>query len=229
MRPAATLLAACLSLPAAAQRQPSGLSPESPPHGGSVGTRPRFLLRVTGGDVEKLRFRIELSSDRFLTIAYTFDQVKDESGWAYTVLDDRSPGAAYFARQALAGGSYHWRVASWDGLSWKESPDWFQLLIDDVPPADVEGVSLDRQDGACVRVSWRPVTLDRDGRTERVALYHVYRHATKGPTRPIRPHEAGRTASLTFEDCDPEGGERPVLFYRVVAEDEAGNLAGRKF
>ena len=217
-------------LPATAQQQPTSLAPESPRDGASVGTKPRFVVRAMGTDVEKLRFRIELSADAFRTIAYTFDQLKDTNGWAYTVLDDQSPGAVYFARQPLAGGDYVWRVASWDGLSWKESSDRFRVRIDDVPPADVDGVLVwrDAKTG-CVRISWSAVTTDRDGRDERVAVYHVYRYASKGPTQPIRSYEAGVTPSLDFDDCDAEAAKKPTLFYRVVAEDEAGNIAGRRF
>ena len=225
---AAIVLGVCL--PALAQQQPAGLSPASPPDGASVGKKPRFLIRVDGGEIEKLKFRIEMSTDAFHTLAYTFDQARERNGWALTVLEDQSPGAVYFSRQELAGGDYVWRVASWDGLSWKESGDRFRLRIDDVPPADVDGVRLDREPGgACVHVWWKAVTVDRDGRPERVASYHVYRYATKGPTRPVRPYEAGETSSLEMEDCDPDAAGSRTLFYRVVAEDEAGNIAGRKF
>ena len=213
-----------------AQQQPKTLAPETPQDGASVGKKPRFVVRAGGADIEKLRFRIELSRDDFKTTAYTFDQLKDASGWAVTALDDQTPGARYVPREPLAGGDYLWRVASWDGLSWKESADRFRVQIDDVPPADVDGVRMTRDPGgACVRLTWQPVSTDRDGRPERVAMYHVYRYAAKGPTHPIRPFEAGETTGYTLEDCDAASLEKPVLFFRVVAEDEAGNIPGRKF
>jgi hypothetical protein len=215
---------------AVAQQQPTTLALETPRDGASVAKKPRFVVRVSGADVEKLRFKIELSGDEFKTIAYTFDQRKDPSGWAVTALADQTPGAAYFPRQPLAGGDYLWRVASWDGLSWKEGGDRFRVQIDDVPPEDVDGVRMTRDPGgACVRLTWQPVVSDRDGRPERVAMYHVYRYAAKGPTHPIRPFQAGETTGFTFEDCDAASLKKPVLFYRVVAEDEAGNIPGRRF
>jgi hypothetical protein len=215
---------------ARSQQQPATLAPESPKSGAFVGKKPRFVIRAEGTDIEKLKFRIELSADGFRTIAYTYDQLKDAGGWAYTVLDDQSPGAVYFTRQPMAGGAYVWRVASWDGLSWQESGDRFRLQIDDVPPADVDDVLVSRDTRTgCVRIGWAPVTTDRDGREERVALYHVYRYASKGPTQPVRPFEAGQTSSLAYEDCDPDALKKPILFYRVVAEDEAGNIPGRRF
>jgi len=216
--------------PAGAQGQPTTLMPESPRDGASVGKKPRFQIRAAGVDVEKLRFKIELSADAFRTVAYTFDQLQEPNGWAYTLLDDTSPGAAYFTRLPIQGGDYTWRVASWDGLSWKTSTDAFHVRIDDVPPAEVEGVLMWRDARTeCVRIHWRAVTTDRDGREERIAVYHVYRYASKGPTQPIRPFEVGTTSSLEFDDCDLEVGKKPILFYRVVAEDEAGNITGRRY
>lgn len=213
-----------------AQQQPGKLIPESPADGASVGRKPRFVIRTSGPAVEKLRFRIELSINGFETVAYRFDQVKDANGWAYTSLDDGAPGAVFFTRQPIAGGDYQWRVASWDGLSWSPGDANYRIRIDDVPPADVEGVRMWRDTSTgCVRLSWAPVVTDADGNAERVDSYHVYRYASKGPTRPVRPFEIGATAALQLDDCNLEALKAPVLFYRVVAQDEAGNLPGRKF
>ena len=212
------------------QQQPKAITPEAPQDSASVGKKPRFVIRVSGGDVEKLRFKVTLSRDAWTTIAYTFDQRDDAAGWAVTALHDQAPGAVYVPRQPLAGGNYEWRVASWDGLSWNESPVSFRVQIDDVPPGDVEGLWMTRDPvSGCVLLGWLPVLSDREGHPERVSRYHVYRYATKGPTHPIRPFEAGNTATVTYEDCDEVLRKRAVVFYRVVAEDEAGNLPGRKF
>jgi hypothetical protein len=121
-------------------------------------------------------------------------------------------------------------VASWDGLSWKDGDGAFRLQIDDVPPGDVDGLRMARDPAsACVHLTWQPLLNDLEGRAERVARYHVYRYAAKGPTHPIRPFEAGETTSLAFDDCDVAALKKAILFYRVVAEDEAGNIPGRKF
>lgn len=230
MRLVAALLVAVAFGPALAQEQPERVSPVEPANGASTGKKPRFVVSAPGADVEKLRFRIELSADGFKSTAYTFDQKADPGGWAMTVLPDQSVVEVYFPKQPLGGGDYAWRVASWDGLSWKDGTETFRLRIDDIPPADVEGVTLARQPGtACVRVEWHPVTLDRDGRPEQIAQYHVYRYAAKGAMQPIRPFEAGRTPGLRFDDCDTEAAASPILYYRVVAEDTAGNIPGRRF
>ena len=142
-----------------------------------------------------------MTRDAWKTIAYTFDQLADAAGWAVTALNDQTPGAVYVPRQPLVGGDYEWRVASWDGLSWKEGTEDFRVRIDDVPPEDVDGVRMARDpESGCVRLMWLPVTSDREGRPEHVAMYHVYRYAAKGPTHPIRPFEAGETTSHAYED-----------------------------
>jgi hypothetical protein len=234
MRRRAALLAVVLTAVAwartPAQQQPATLSPEAPADGASVGKKPRFLLRSSGPDVDRLRFRIELSKDAFKTIAYRFDQLKDENGWAYTELEDKAPGAVFFTRQPLDGGAYVWRVASWDGLSWKDGDATFRLQVDDVAPADVDGVVMSRDARTnCIHVHWAPVVTDVDGQPERMGIYRVYRYASKGPTRPVRPFEVGTTATLDLDDCDQEALTAPLLFYRIVGQDEAGNLPGRRY
>ena len=225
----ALLLTGAIS-PAIAQQQPERVSPVAPEDGAAIGKKPRFVVSAPGGDLDKLRFRIELSADGFQSIAYLFDQKESAQGWAVTTLPDGSAAEAYFPKEALRGGDYRWRASSWDGLDWKTGGETFRLRIDDVPPADVEAVMLRRMPGAsCVHVDWHPVTLDRDGRPEQIAQYHVYRYTAKGAMQPIRPFEAGRTPALQFDDCDPEAIASPILYYRVVAEDTAGNIPGRRY
>jgi hypothetical protein len=80
-----------------------------------------------------------------------------------------------------------------------------------------------------MRIAWQSVTQDRDGRRENVVLYHVYRDAADGPAQPIQQVQVGETPAVEFEDCDAAAIGKPVLSYRVIAQDEAGNLSGRKF
>lgn len=222
--------AALATLPAWPQAQPTLLAPESPKSGASVGKKPRFVVRAEGGDAEKLRFRIELSKDDFRTIDYTFDQLKDANGWAYTALPGDVPAALFVTPKPLPGGEYDWRVASWDGLSWLESPTKFHVTVDDVPPADVEGLRLNRDiKKGCVVLDWARVTNDVNGAPERVGLYHVYRYTAPSALLPIRPMQAGETDDTRYEDCDRAALKKPILFYKVVAEDEAGNIPGRRY
>lgn len=211
-----------------AQQQPTTLEPYEPLDGARSGTRPKFVVRAESASVMKLRFKIELSRDRFKTISYTFDQLKDSNGWAFTAAEGQEPGAIHFARQPIKGGDYLWRVASWDGLSWMTGPTEFRITVDDVSPAEVTGVRMTRVKGSgCVRVSWDSVVTDANGGTERIKQYHVYRYWERTRVNPIGPFAAGSTTDTEFEDCNPLTLGKPLVFYRVEAEDEAGNVFGR--
>jgi hypothetical protein len=162
-----------------------------------------------------VRYRIELSTDGFRTIAYTFDQQADPNGWIYA-----DPGAAFAPRKPVESGTYVWRVASWDGVTWKAGSGELHLRVDDVPPTDVRGLAMMRRASGCVGLVWDPVTEDVKGGTETIRTYHVLRLTSTRGT----PVAAGDAKAATFEDCDPELPSRPLLYYRVVPEDEAGNV-----
>ena len=70
------------------------------------------------------------------------------------------------------------------------------------------------------------MTLDRDGRPEYVARYHVFRYERLSAFRGVRSHEIGTTEQPRFTDENPPAGTK-LLYYRVIAEDEAGNVANR--
>lgn len=212
-----------------AQQQPTSLTPEIPKDGASVNVRPKFVVRADSPDVSKLRFRIELSRDDFKTIAYTFDQLKEANGWAFLENEGETPGALYFPSKRIAGGDYTWRVSSWDGLSWKVSDTTFRLNIDDVPPAEVTDVRMYRNpQTGCMHISWDPVVTDVKGNPERVARYHVFRYWKRSSVPSLGPFEAGTTPGTEFDDCNADTLKRPMVFYRVEAEDEAGNIFGRR-
>jgi hypothetical protein len=213
MRLAAAALLVAVA-PAFAEH-PATVSPDAPPDGAVTGRKPRFAVKTTGGDAESVRFRIELSRDEFRTVAYTFDQLADPNGWVYS-----GPGAIYAPRKPIESGGYLWRVASWDGVTWKAGGTAFRLRVDDVPPADVRGLTITRRTGGCVGLAWDPVVEDARGGPERIAAYHVWRF-----TSPTAPGTAvGDAKAASYEDCDPDLGSRPLLYYRVVPEDEAGNV-----
>lgn len=203
--------------------------PVEPPNGGSAGTKPILKIGVKGTELGKMKFRIVLSQDDFETAAYTFDQQKDPAGWAYTALGGES-GAIYRSKEALKPGKYAWKVWAWNGVEWVSGKDVFVLTLDNVPPAEVEGIRMyfDRDRGAIV-VDWAPVVQDRDGRPERVVKYNVYRYDRKNTFFVIRPYWIGETISTHFEDKDKRVLDSPILFYRITAVDEAGNEPDRRY
>jgi len=201
--------------------------PLEPPDDAVSGANPVFRVGYEPGEADRernARFRIVLSEDGFRSEAYVFDQRERRAGWL-----PGGPGSVLFRpRRPLADGDYEWKVARWNGLAWEEGSAVRRLRIDTVPPADVEGLRVDRDArSGSLRLSWDPVFLDRDGGSEFVARYHVYRYV-EGPPYPVLP--ALRVASgpqHSWTDDEDTSRVRLVL-YRVTAEDAAGNEALRR-
>jgi hypothetical protein len=216
-------LALGLAPVAALAMTPLRVMPLEPPDGAVRGAHPVFLLGFSGIEDDRLRearFRIELSTDRFRSEAYVFDQREHRAGWV-----PGEPGRMlYRPRRPLADGDYVWRVSYWNGLRWVGGQDSFHLRIDTVPPADVPGLRLSfRRESGLVELAWEPVTLDREGETEHVERYHVYRYEEGPPFPVVRRHEIGSTPDLTLPESEPSSKGKALVFYRVTAEDRAGN------
>ena len=228
MRRFVCLAAVLLATTAHAQLLES-VRPGFPAGGETVGPKPIFKVLVEGKDVHKMRFKIELSRNDFDTIDRTLDQQKDENGWAFLLAGDEW-GGAYRTREPLAGGAWSWRAYAWNGVDWVKAKDEGRFVVDAVPPADVEGIDMriDRRERV-VHLRWIPVTTDQEGRPERVAKYKVYRYQKKSFFFSIRAFELGETDRTWFEDRDPQALEAPLVFYKIVAEDEVGNEEGRRY
>ncbi len=203
--------------------------PLEPEDGGVTGPKAILKVGVDGTDLGKMRFRIQMSRDGFETVDYTFDQLAEPSGWVYTALGGEN-GAIYRSRQPIKGGVYEWRAAAWNGVIWVAGKKVFKVRVDDVPPADVEHVRM-RVDyeAKAVVLDWDPVSTDAQGGPERVASYHVYRYERKSFFFVIRPFEVGQVTDTHFEDRDEKALKVPLLFYKIVAEDEAGNEPERRY
>ena len=53
--------------------------------------------------------------------------------------------------------------------------------------------------------------------------YHVYRFERHGSFRGVRTHEIGVVEQPRFLDTEPRSEHSEILYYRVTAEDAAGN------
>jgi hypothetical protein len=201
--------------------------PSQPLDEAVVQARPVFQLGYTGledDDLRKTRFRIILEPRDDGGPTYSFDQRRRRSGWSAG-----GPGQMiYRPKRPLVDGSYEWVVAVWDGTAWREGGRRFRLRVDSVPPAPVENLTIryDSERGL-VELEWDPVALDVDGGAEYVALYHVYRYPRADRTPSVEPFEVAESEQprVTLE-VDP-AGDAKLWFYRVTAEDLAGNEAGR--
>lgn len=226
------LFLSCLSaLPAAiaGAQTVESVFPLEPRDRATVGRKPYLKIGVEGTDLPKMRFRIELSRDDFRTVSHTFDQLAESNGWAFTALGGEA-GALYMTRQPLENGPHWWRVSAWNGVDWVPGNEVRRFDVDAIPPADVTGIDMRvDHEGKSVHLRWDPVTTDRDGRPETVTQYHIYRYAKKTMFFVIRPYRIATVDRTWFEDRDREALESPILFYKITAEDEAGNEPDRRY
>ena len=205
----------------------TSVSPLVPDDGGVAGPKPVFRIAVDGTEIGKMRFRIVLSDDDFDTAAYTFDQKEDSAGWSFAVLGGEQ-GAMYRATKPLAEGRYRWRADAWNGVDWGRGERTFEVRIDATPPADVTGLRTSRvRDG--LRFDWDAVYVDREGRSEQVVAYHVYRYARRSFFFVIRAFQVATTTDTSWTETDPRALAAPMLFYKVTAEDAAGNEPDRRY
>lgn len=204
--------------------------PVEPDNGAIVGPRPRLFVGVDGDDLSRIQYRVELSRDGFDTIDYTFDQRAESNGWAFVGYGFDHPGAMYNVREPLQDGEYEWRVSAWSGIQWITGETTYDLIVDGTPPAAVDGVRLrvDEELDAVV-LDWDPVAIDAEGKPEYVAKYHVYRYFRVGPFFVIRPYQIAETRDTHYEDTDSEAVDSSIVFYKITAEDEAGNEPERRF
>lgn len=208
-------------------QEPRRVFPVEPSHRAVVGARPIFHVGYEGLDdatLREQRFRIELRASSRGIESLDFNQKRQASGWTRG-----EPGLMLYRPQLpIPDGSYAWSVALWDGVSWIQGRESFEIRVDSVPPAPVEGlrVRYDRERSA-VELRWEPVVQDVDGGAEFVARYHVYRYPQPDRTPPVRPYEVLRT-DQTSAVLEPDGpDDEKSWYYRVTAEDLAGNEAGR--
>ena len=168
----------------------------------------------------KLRFRIRLDPLRPGAGSYVFDQRQRPSGW----LVGEPERVLYRTRKPLQDGSYRWEVAAWNGVEWLVGKDVFEVRVDSIPPGDVEGLRIvSQREGQRLVLEWNPVTLDRNGAPEFVVRYHVYRFERYRAFRGVRSHEIGVVEQPRFLDTEPQSERSKILYYRVTAEDAAGN------
>jgi len=202
------------------------LAPLEPEDGAVLSGQPVFRITYEGVDepaqVRALRFRITLTRDGLDSPAFIFDQREQATGWAGS-----GEGVVLFRpRRPLPDGEYAWRAACWNGVEWETAERTYSLRVDSTDPAEVEGLRLeyDRQSGRTY-LRWNPVTLDRNGDPEFVVRYHVYRF-DHGPFAPIAPREIATTElpELATDDADASA----TRYYRVTAQDQAGNEPGKR-
>ena len=173
----------------------------------------------------KLRFRLTLEPVGEHGEGYVFDQRQTRSGW---FAGDEGQ-VLYRSRKPLRNGTYRWRAWYWNGTDWVGGTPARELRVDAVPPAEVGALRMtfDAQGGE-VRLEWEPVVLDREGAPEFVTRYHVYRFEKRRFPGGVKTLEIGETFEPRFVDRDAPASESRILYYKVTAEDQAGNESERE-
>ncbi|HXV77776.1 MAG TPA: hypothetical protein VD788_15805, partial [Candidatus Polarisedimenticolaceae bacterium] len=222
----ALLLCAALTLPIGAQ-QAAEVFPLAPADDSVVGPREPFRVGYRGIDdsaLREARFRIDLHPVAREANTLRYDQRRRKRGWS-----PGEPGVMlYRPGRPIADGSYEWDVSVWDGVMWRSSGERFRLRIDSVPPSPVENltVTYDAERGV-LRLDWNPVVTDVDGGPEYVARYHVYRHSRADRAPKAEPFEIAEVVDPTVELPVSGPDDARLWFFRVSAEDLAGNETGR--
>lgn len=197
-----------------------------PDDGAAVGSRPVFQLAFEGVDpreARRLRFRLVLKRAGSADESYVFDQRERRSGW----LVNGDGTVVFRPPRPIADGEYVWRFGAWNGFEWVDAGASREIRVDTVPPAAVEGLRLQHDLAAnTIRIAWNPVGLDETGAAEYVTGYHVYRYVENPDLPHVRAFEIGFVEVPEFVDRPPVESGR-ILYYRIAAEDQAGNVSSR--
>jgi hypothetical protein len=190
------------------------------------GPRPIFHIGFTGvdaHDVRRMRFKLVLREDGLNAETYVFDQRRRKSGWTQGSRGE----VIYRPRKPLRDGEFVWTVMAWNGVNWVAGGSSRTIRIDTVPPADVLGLTLafDR-DTQELTIDWDPVSLDQQSHSEFVSGYHVYALPGRADLPVARPYRIGIVEVPRFVERVASPEDVPIIFYRVVAMDQAGNVSG---
>ena len=138
-------------------------------------------------------------------------------------------GAVYLTSKPLKDGTYDWRPWAHNGIDWVEGKIACRVYIDGVAPAKIDEVRMDVSPEGQIVLDWDLVTIDLEGRPEYVTKYHVYRYKLKSMFFVVRPFRYATVDQPPFEDGNADSVVTPLVFYKVTAEDEAGNETERRY
>ncbi len=200
----------------------------APEHQSVVGARPVFSIGYEAPDTvspRKLQFRITLRPIEDSGPTLVYDQRERRRGW----LPGEGQSFLFRPPRPVPDGSYVWNVEFWSGVEWKGGGSASEVRVDSIPPEDVTDLQVraDRELNGMI-LEWQPVAIDRKGRPEFVRRYHIYRYEQRPFFSGALKNEVGVSELPRFEDRTPLPEGRKILYYRVAAEDLAGNEAGKR-
>jgi hypothetical protein len=179
------LLALAFAAPARAE-EPSvpcrvlGLRLEAPASGATIGGHPLFLMTVrVEGVCDDIAPVIQASHSDWRTIERSWSYKDSPRGWRQEP-GDSEIAIAFRPPEALEEETWQWRARVFaEGVpteSGRSSP----FKVDVTPPAEIEGLHLQRRSDGAVLLRWDAVIQDIEGRPESVDHYVIYRYDRRG-------------------------------------------------
>lgn len=158
---------------------------------------------------------IQASHSDWRTIERSWSFKDSPRGWRRES-GDSDIAIAFCPPEAMEEETWQWRARVLaDGVS-TESGRSSTFKVDVTPPAEIEGLHLQRRSDGAVLLRWDPVTQDIEGRPESVDHYVIYRYDRRGtfPQGPlVKVGESHTTAYLDRRGvpADKKPPDRPPL------------------
>ena len=107
---------------------------------------------------------------------------------------------AFRPPEALEEEDWQWRARVQTGGVPTESARPSPFRVDVTPPAEIEGLKVQRRPDGAVLLRWDPVTQDLEGRPESVDHYVVYRYDRRGTFPQVPLVKVGESRLTTYID-----------------------------
>lgn len=141
---------------------------------------------------------IQASRSDWRTIERSWSFKESPRGWRQEI-GDAEIAIAFRPPEALEEETWQWRARVHAQGVPTESGRSSPFKVDVTPPAEIEGLHLQRRADGAVLLQWDPVTQDVEGRPESVDRYVIYRYDRRGtfPQGPlVKVGESHTTAYL---------------------------------
>src|SRR5204862_6351296 len=122
--------------------------------------RPWFVVttHVEGACDGSLAPAIQVSRDGWKTIDRTWSRKESSLGWRVEP-SDADVAIAFRPPEGLDEDLWQWRARVMTGGVLSESPHASRFRVDVTPPAEIEGLHLQRRPDGAVLLRWDPVAL----------------------------------------------------------------------
>ena len=145
-----------------------------------MGGHPLFLMTVrVEGMCEDIAPVIQATHSDWRTIERSWSYKESPRGWRQEV-GESDIAIAFRPPDALEEETWQWRARVLAQGVPTESGRSSPFKVDVTPPAEIEGLHLQRRADGGILLRWDPVTQDVEGRPESVDHYVIYRYDRRG-------------------------------------------------